>query len=257
MPSDVLYTPRADPLAALRRRMIDLAYAGQEGHLPSSFSCLEIIHALYARVMRPQDRFILSKGHAALALYVVLHEQGLISDAQLSSFPAHPFEGHPNAAAPGVAFSTGSLGHGAPLSIGLALAEKMKGSGARVYCLLGDQEMNEGSVWEAALLASRFRLGNLVWVVDDNRSADNSLPVRDVSRKLHEFGWTSSTTYGHRAAVLAEVLAVESSVLPRAVVAWTLKGYGCTLFEELSGVWHHRKIADAAERDWLKEQCYE
>lgn len=224
-------------LPALRRQMLQTAFFAQEGHLPSSFSVLEILDAIYS-VKTDADRVVLSKGHAALALYTILADRGLIPEFWWHRFcqPGSIYEGHPNHAIPGVEFSTGSLGMGIGMAAGLALGLKIQNLPGRVFCVVGDEECNEGSVWETALLAYKLRLNNLVVVVDDNRSSP--LPMQSIGDKFRAFGWQTMQAKGHDIRDLVTSLSFVSESLPTTIIASTVKGYGCPPLQDKA--WHHR-----------------
>jgi len=164
----------------LRKRILQKAYEDGMGHIPSALSILDIVWELYDKVMGPDDQFILSKGHGVMALYAVLEAKGLLVwDTKLM--------GHPKRGG-AILASTGSLGHGLPIAVGLAMAKKIKGEHGRVFCLIGDGECNEGSIWESALVASHQKLDNLSVIVDYNHSGDRALLLGDLKAKFKAFG---------------------------------------------------------------------
>lgn len=224
-------------LAQMRRDMLVTSCFAREGHLPSSFSVLELLVAIYD-VMGPDDKFTLSKGHAALALYTVLAAKGILPEFWWQRFcqPGSYYEGHPNHRVPGVTFSTGSLGHGIGMAAGLALGMKIQEQPGRVFCLVGDEELNEGSCWETALLAYTLRLNNFVVIVDDNGSSP--LGMRSIVDKFNAFGWSSFAVDGHSVEDITKALDFTSPSLPTCVVACTTKGYGCKPLRDKA--WHHR-----------------
>lgn len=237
----------------LRQQIILAATDAGEGHIPSALGILDILWVLYDQVLRidpkdPQsddrDRFILSKGHGALALYVVLAEKGFFPAAELGRFASFdsPLGGHPDRnKVPGVEASTGSLGHGLPMGVGMALGMRIRGIDRRVFVLVGDGECNEGSIWEAALLAAHHKLNNLICIVDYNHSTDRALLLGDVVRKFEAFGWNATSVSGHHPRQLCQIL--DLSVVwrshPTAIIAETVKGYGCKRMEN-NPAWHHR-----------------
>lgn len=152
----------------LRKRILEVAYRDGMGHIPSALSILDIVWNLYDRVMTPDDQFILSKGHGCMALYAVLEAKGLF-DWSVKA------QGHPKRGG-AILASTGSLGHGLPMAIGLAMAKKIKGEAGRVFCLIGDGECNEGTTWECGLMIQRFELDNLKVIVDDNGTSLYTIP---------------------------------------------------------------------------------
>jgi transketolase len=234
---------RSTDLRQLRQQMMRIAVDAGEGHLPSSYSVLEILWTLHAMVMRPGDKFVLSKGHAALALYAVLVATRRAPAAMLDSFCVEwdgPL-GHPERAAHlGIESTTGSLGHGCAMSAGIAYGLKIGGQLGTVYCLLGDQELNEGSCYEAMLLAHRFKLDNLVWIIDDNHSADRSTPVESIGHKFLAFGWGAEPCSGHSIESIERALLRPRLNKPHVIIANTVKGFGLEEFEADPQAWHHK-----------------
>lgn len=231
-------------LNALRREIVQLAYDAGEGHIASALSILDIVYVLYDKILQPEDRFVLSKGHGCLALYVVLAQKGIISQEQLHSYLKFDGDlgGHPDRnKVPGVLCSTGSLGHGLPQAVGVALAKKIKKEPGRVYCLVGDGECNEGSIWESLLLASHHKLGNLTIIVDYNRSGDRAVRLDDLWDKFEAFGInTFDLLDGHKHEFISQMSVWGSSRPnePVGVIANTTKGFGCERMS--SPAWHHR-----------------
>ena len=177
----------------LKKRIVIAAYRAGEGHIASAFSILDILYVLHTQILGPDDRFILSKGHASLAYYAAL---GLAFD----DFCGYDslFGGHPDRnKVPGVLASTGSLGHGFPIAVGVALARKIKGSPGRIYCLVGDGECNEGSIWEASLLAAHHKLDNLCLIVDHNHSNDRAIDLGNLTNKFSAFDFVVTRGSGH------------------------------------------------------------
>lgn len=227
-------------LTAIRRKIIETSFFAQEGHIPSALSIVEILAALYDHILPEEidSRFILSKGHGVLAQYAVMAEKKIIPElwwqrfCQANSY----YEGHPNHRCPGIEFSTGSLGHGFPLAAGLALGLKIQSRPGRVFCLVGDEECNEGSIWETAQLAYALRLYKLVVIVDDNRSSPQ--PMLDIAKKFKAFGWQTHEVDGHDVSSLKHALREKSNSLPTCIVARTTKGHGCEPMREKA--WHHK-----------------
>lgn len=251
-------------LRQMKERIIMCSEKHREGHIPSAFSVLDILWVLYQQVLHinpnnpsdpKRDRFVLSKGHASLGLYVMLAESGFFPYEKLEDFAAYDsmFGGHPDRnKIPGVEASTGSLGHGFPISVGMALGQKIKGENARVFALIGDGEANEGSVWEAVLLASHHKLSNLTCIVDYNHSTDRALRVDDLQKKFEAFGWQSQTIDGHDHSQIFAALNAQAEGKPTAVIAQTIKGKGCRMMEN-NPAWHHR-FPTAEEVPELLEQ---
>jgi transketolase len=237
---------------AIRRTVLDRSRAANVGHIGSSLSIADILAVLYSGVIRrgealeDRDRFILSKGHAALALYSALHLTGAISTGELEAFctDGAAVGAHPDHTVRGIDFSTGSLGHGLSIGAGAALAARMDGSQRRVFALLSDAECNEGSVWEAALFAAHHRLGNLIAVVDVNGQqafgyTRDVLGLEPLAAKWESFGWDVREVDGHDVGALTEEL-TEPSVdgRPRVVLARTTFGKGVS-FMESAIEWHY------------------
>jgi transketolase len=224
----------------------------KEGHIPSSFSIVDIIHHLYAYVLKvdpnnPQwdarDYFILSKGHGCAALYIVLHKFGFLTLDHINSYSLKGgiLGGHPDVVkVPGIEASTGSLGHGFPTAAGIALGLKIQKKSNRVYALLGDGECNEGTIWETALVASKQCLNNLTAIIDLNGSAAQILPVDPLADKWRAFGWDVLEINGHDENDLKLAFSDQKITdRPKIVIAHTIKGKGVS-FVEGHGKWHHR-----------------
>lgn len=241
----------AQEATELRREIVEALFECGGGHYGGSLSVVDLLLVLYRRLLRvrpehprapDRDRLILSKGHAAIALYAVLRRLGFL-DQPLASYGrlGSPLEGHPDVTAlPAVEFSTGSLGQGLSAGAGMALA--LRDHGSRVWVVLGDGECQEGQVWEAALLAARYRLDNLVAVIDANRfqewgmagaTGSHAEPVPALAQKWAAFGWRALEVDGHDHGCLADVLdeATATEGRPCAVVAATVKGKGVPLAE--------------------------
>ena len=246
-------------LRRLRSIIIKTAASAQEGHIPSALSVLEILWVLYDRVMsvtpdtitsEVRDRFVLSKGHASLGLYAVLAEKGFFSMETLNNFGkfGSMLGGHPDSTRiPGVEASTGSLGHGLPMAVGMALGLRIRGLPPQVYCLIGDGESNEGSIWEAALLAAHHSLANLLCIVDHNHSTDRALLMDNIGAKFAAFGWAVREVNGHDHAALYNALTWRTDK-PVCIIANTVKGHGCKAMEN-QPAWHHKSpTLDEASR---------
>lgn len=242
---------------AMRRDIIEMVAAAGSGHPGGSLSAVEIVATLYSSVMehdpaRPdmpgRDRFVLSKGHAAPVLYAALAETGYIPREELVTLRklGSRLQGHPDMRkVPGVEVSTGSLGQGLALANGMALALRLDGNTApTVFCLLGDGELQEGSVWEAAMAAAHYRLGNVVAIVDLNGLQIDGptcevMDLGNVPDKFAAFGWTVMTCDGHSLADLHDALtrAKAAEEGPVVIVARTMKGRGVSFMENLCD-WH-------------------
>ncbi|WP_405089016.1 transketolase [Microbispora sp. NBC_01389] len=260
----------ADPAAlsrtalAVREHVLAIGAGAVGTHIGGSLSAADILVALYFEVMRvrPQepgwsgrDYFVLSKGHASAALYSTLAERGFFPPSELASY-GHPdgrLMAHPTPAVPGVEFATGSLGHGLSLAVGLALAAKRAGRANRVFVLLGDGELQEGTVWEAAMSAAHYRLDNLTAVVDRNRlqingSTEDRMRLEPLADRWRAFGWQVSHADGHDFAELVPALRTPPAPGgPAVLIAATVKGRGVRHLE-------HRKQSHFAK---LGPEAYE
>lgn len=238
----------------LRKKIVNMVIEGRDGHIPSAFSIVEIINVLYRDCLKydpenpdwaERDYFILSKGHGCLALYVVLERAGFLTGPDTAMFckPGGILGEHPDCTkVPGVEASTGSLGHGLPFAVGIALGLKIAGKSNRVYVLCGDGECHEGTIWEAAHVANNLRLGNLCVIVDWNGSAAQLMPRDDLPAKWRAFGWETSVIDGHSEEAIKEALEEVNFQLegdPTVIIARTVKGRGVPLIEG-HGPWHHR-----------------
>ena len=248
--------------AALRGTVIQMSHDAQTPHLGSALSCIDILTAAYWGVLSidpaqagapGRDRFILSKGHAATALYATLAARGFFGQATLDSY--HTDGGalaeHPGPrCAPGIEAATGSLGHGLSIGIGHALAARIGGLKYRVFVLLSDGECNEGAVWEAALFGGAQRLGDLCAIVDYNKwqatgRSEETMALAPLADKWRAFGWETVEVDGHDLDALVEAMNVRSSLgAPRAIVAHTVKGRGVSFMEDDNN-WHYRIPNDA------------
>jgi transketolase len=238
-------------LKELRKQVITISTNAKEGHIPSALSILDILWVLYDQILNidpsnpkrfDRDRFVLSKGHAAIGLYTVLAQKGFFPVSELDSFASYHsiLGGHPDKnKVPGVEASTGSLGHGFPMSVGMALGLKIKKSTSRIFVIIGDGEANEGPTWESALLASHHRLTNLCCIVDYNHSTDRALQVGDLGKKFESFGWETCSINGHNHDEILAALQRKDHEKPYAIVANTIKGFGCTIMEN-NPEWHRK-----------------
>lgn len=248
---------------ALRRIILHTMRCGGRGHLASAYSLVEILRVLYDHILKvdPQnpnwierDRCILSKGHGCLALYAILADKGFFPKEELEKFCSGEtfLGGHPEYhKVPGVEATTGSLGHGPSIGIGYALSARMRGDGARVFVITGDGEINEGSVWEAAMCAAKHKLDNFTLLVDYNKlqssgSVAEIQPLEPLYDKWESFGFAVREVDGHDPAALKDLLdsLPFEAGKPSAVICHTVKGKG------LKGVennlkWHHKANVDS------------
>lgn len=242
-----------DASRSMRMDILRLAHAaGKKGaHIAPSLSMVEIMAALFVGVMdHRKDLFVLSKGHGALCYYTAMYQAGLIDKDQLDTFEENggEFSGQPSRSERNrIAFSSGSLGMGLSYGAGCALARKRNGSDGKVYVLIGDGELNEGSIWEAAMFANQFCLDNLVAIIDKNNMQSDGCS-KDIMRLQikpvwQSFGWGAVECDGHDVRSLLEAFAMEWGG-PRAVIADTVKGKGVSFMENERG-WHHGYMSDA------------
>ncbi len=241
----------------LRRDVVEIIMAGGGGHIGGDMSVLNTLLVLYKNHLNitpyttsdpGRDRFVLSKGHAVEALYAVLADCGFLDlediKARFSKFGS-PYIGHPNNKLPGIEMNSGSLGHGLPVCVGMALAGKMDGRNYRVYTVMGDGELAEGSVWEGAMAASNYGLDNLCAVVDRNRlqisgSTEEVMKQDSQEQRWAAFGWNVISVDGDSIEALdaAFTAAKHHQGQPTVIIANTTKGYGSALMENKAG-WHH------------------
>jgi transketolase len=247
----------------VRRNILNASHASGHGHIPTSFSVVEMISAVYDTMRHnpknPQwgerDIFILSKGHAALGLYAVLAGYGYLPVTELKTFGA--FQSrlgcHPDRLkVPGVEVSTGSLGHGVGMAVGMALAFQMQNSPRRVYTLIGDGEANEGSVWESVMVAASLKLNNLTIMLDFNHSQVRSLQIPNPAERFKAFCCDTVEVDGHDLEALKAAL-VQPADTVRAVVARTIKGRGCATLAGNIFEWHRKSPKPEELAQLLKE----
>lgn len=253
---------------ALRRAMLQLIVGAGAGHTGGGLSCMDILNVLYNRVLNvspetftspTRDRYVQSKGHCVEALYAVLADRGFFPAKDLETvchYQSH-YVGHPTRHIPGVEMNTGALGHGLPICIGMALAAKMDGAKFRVFTLLGDGELAEGSNWEAGLAAAHYDLDNLVAILDHN-TLQITGHTRDVmsneplDEKWRAFGWEVRSVNGHDYAALTEAINTPHPGKPLFIIANTVKGKGVSFMENV-GKWHHGVPSDAELKQALAE----
>lgn len=241
----------------LRGLVIDMSHRAGTAHLGSSLSCADIVVAAYwgglqlnpsAQSGPDRDRFILSKGHAATTLYAALALKEYFPFDWLQKYaePGSVLGEHPSPGTPGIDVATGSLGHGLPVAVGLALANRIRGFDRKICVLMSDGECNEGSVWEAALLAPAQKLANLVVVIDYNKwqatgRSDSITALEPLADKWSAFGWRAIEADGHDVSAVRDLLSApaDPSGRPTAIVAHTVKGKGVSFMEDDNN-WHYR-----------------
>ncbi|MCL2159703.1 MAG: transketolase [Oscillospiraceae bacterium] len=272
---------------AFERRLdvLEMVKAANSGHIGGDMSCMDILVALYYKIMDTKkiiaaapdrDRFVLSKGHCAEALYAVLADRGVISKSSLKSFASFGtlLAGHPMRKLPGIEAATGALGHGLSLGVGMSIgltcsececsshvAHANRSNSAKIYVLMGDGELAEGSVWEAFMSASKYKLDNLCAIIDRNRlqiSGDTKevMPLENLSEKFRTFGWECRICDGHEPDEIIKALTKDRPPSrPLAVIANTIKGFGSPIMEN-KAEWHHR-IPDDIEFEQIKKDLAE
>lgn len=240
----------------LRKNLITMIYEAKTGHTGGALSSTDIIVALYYDVMRidpknpiwsGRDRFVLSKGHSVEGYYAVLADRGFIHKDELKTFCKFQSRliGHPTVKVPGIEMNTGALGHGLPVAVGMALGGKMDGKGNRVFVLMGDGELAEGSVWEGAMAASNYKLDNLIGIIDRNRlqisgCTEDVMKLENLGAKWASFGWEVIEVDGNHMGQLVEIFNKLPLIKgkPHMVIANTVKGKGIS-FMENNPKWHH------------------
>jgi transketolase len=237
----------------LRKRILDLSQNVSAMHIAPAFSCLEIIDSIYFGLMDRQDNvpekdtFVLSKGHGCMSQYVILEELGILPKDQLDFYctPQSFLGGHPDYGTPGIEASTGSLGHGLSIAFGMAYAEKLQKRNGKIFVVLGDGEMQEGSVWEAMMMAPNLKLDNLIAFIDLNNyqglgktseTHPNFYPIVD---KCRAFGWETMEVNGHSHKEICAAVKNRLGKAPTMLVCHTIKGKGVDYMID-SPIWHYR-----------------
>lgn len=264
---------------AFERRLdvLEMVRCAKTGHIGGSMSCMDALVCLYYEVMdagkilrkeADRDRFILSKGHNGEALYTILADLGFFPKEELATYAKFDtrLPEHPNHRLPGIEFGTGALGHGLSVSVGLALALKRDGNPAHVYTMMGDGEQAEGSVWEAAMSASKYQLDNLTALIDRNYlqisgSTEDVMPLENLQQRYESFGWHAITCDGSNTDALCEALRFRCADKPVVVLSKTVKGCGSCVMEN-KAEWHHL-VPTSEEYDQIKadllskiERCF-
>lgn len=237
-----------------RRRILDISQNVSALHIGGAFSCTEIVDVIYNELMRPgnnsgksPDTFLMSKGHGCMIQYVILEDKGVLSHADLDAYctPAGRLGVHPDYGNPGIEASTGALGHGLSMVVGMALSERGHRRDGLIYTVLSDGEIQEGSTWEAILMASSFKLTNIVAVVDNNdfqslgRTSETHPSFYPLVEKFQAFGWESMEVDGHDPKGIYEAIVGRTGTKPLMVVARTTKGKGVSYMENVP-LWHYR-----------------
>lgn len=232
-----------------RKRILEVSQQVQALHMASAFSCTEMVDVIYNGLMRldNKDTFIMSKGHGCMIQYAILEDRGILSKNNMDRYcKADGILGcHPDYGNPGIEASTGALGHGLAIAVGMAYAEHIKGEGGIVYAVLSDGELQEGSTWEAFMMASSLGIDNLVAFVDNNdfqslgRTSETHPSFYPVGEKLTSFGWEAVELDGHDSGAVFEAVTGRKGGRPMAVVGKTTKGKGVSFMEDVP-IWHYR-----------------
>lgn len=253
----------------MRRTAFGMVHAAQLGHPGGDFSAIDVLATLYFGVLRfdpkrpdwpDRDRFIMSKGHATGALYTALCAASYFPEDWLATYvqPRSRLNGHPNRTyLPGVETNTGPLGHGFPVAVGVAIAGVITGRRYRTYVLTGDGEQQEGSNWEAAMVAGHRRLDHLMLIIDRNRlqqgsGTEETSGLDPLDQKYAAFGWDVTMIDGHDYPALLAALSAPPNGKPRCIIANTVKGKGVSFMENKAG-WHHRIPNDDQYAAAMKE----
>ena len=271
MPDEAVINHLRRKCLDVRRDIIEMIYTGGSGHPGGSLSAVEILTALYFHVMRlrpaephwpERDRFILSKGHAAPVVYAVLAERGFFPVEELKTFtqPGTRLQKHIDMyAAPGTELSTGSLGQGLSVAVGMALADKLDGNNRRVYTLIGDGESQEGQIWEAAMAAAQMKLHNLIVFLDYNRCQvdgyiNEIIELEPVVQKWQSFGWRVQQIDGNDLHQILSALEIAHATMgqPHMIVANTIKGKGISYMENRLE-WHSCGLTEKDYRLAMQE----
>lgn len=239
-----------------RRRLMEIVYNAKAGHIGGDLSVLNTLTALYFDVMNvdpenpkspDRDRFVLSKGHCVEALYATLEAKGYFPKEYTDTLGrfGSPLSGHPTIEVPGIEVSSGALGHGLSFGVGMAIAAKMDGKPYRTFVVMGDGEQGEGSIYEAAMSASHYKLDNLVAVIDRNHlqisgNTEDVMAIENIETRWGSFGWDVVRTDGNSASVMAETIKGldYTNGKPHLVIAETTKGKGVSYMENVAK-WHH------------------
>jgi transketolase len=245
---------------ALRKTVLDMAYAGSTVHIGCAFSIIELLAVLYRKHLRypgnapraaGRDYFVLSKGHGVMAQYACMRELGWLEDEAFSGYFADgsDLKGLSDSRVPGLEATSGSLGHGFSVGVGMAMGAKLRGTDQKTYALVGDGEINEGPIWEGALFAAHHALKNFMVIVDENGfqamgSTQEVLKLGSIQAKFESFGFEAITIDGHDEAAIDSAISqlwASASAAPKALIAKTVKGKGVP-FMENNNMWHYTRL---------------
>jgi transketolase len=264
--SAVDYDQRFVP-ARMRRTVLEMAYAGSTVHIGCAFSIIELLTVLYRNHLRYPDNdprsegrdfLVLSKGHGVMAQYACMHELGWLNDSHIKNYFADgsDLKGLSDSRIPGLEVTSGSLGHGFSVGVGIAMGLKLKSAEQKVYAVVGDGELNEGPIWEGALVAAHHQLDNLMLIVDKNGfqamgTTDEVLALGDLSAKFKSFGFETLEVDGHNERLIDEAILqlwAKGSGKPKALIAHTIKGKGVP-FMESDNQWHYTRLNEQTFSD--------
>jgi transketolase len=251
---------------AYRRRILDISQQVSALHVAPAFSCTEITDFIYNTQLRREsdgafkDVFIMSKGHGCMIQYVILEEKGLLTRADLDAYckPQGRLGAHPDFGTPGVHASTGSLGHGLGIAVGQALAERLKKTDVNIYCVLSDGEFQEGSTWEAMMMAGNLGLENLIGFMDNNdfsgleRMSEGHMAFYPLLEKARAFGWEAVEVDGHDEEQMFKAIVNRAGGKPLLLICRTIKGKGVSFMEHVP-IWHYRSPNKEEYQQGLKE----
>ena len=249
-----------------RRRILDISQQVSALHIGSAYSCTEAVDAIYNGLMRAgadggsPDTFLMSKGHGCMIQYVILEERGILSRADLDAYctPEGRLGVHPDYGNPGIVAATGALGHGLSMVCGMALAEKARKTAGTIYTVLSDGEVQEGSTWEAVMMASSLKLGNVIAIIDNNdfqslgRTSETHPSFYPLVEKFEAFGWETVEVPGHDSLAIFEAIAARRGDKPFMLVAKTTKGKGVSYMENVP-IWHYRSPNQNEYRQAIEE----
>lgn len=244
----------------IRMRVVKMIYKAKSGHIGGSLSETDILVTLFYKIMKPDDKFVLSKGHSVEAYYAILADLGYFPEEYLETYCQFGSKliGHPSVEVPGIDVATGSLGHGLSVACGMALALKRDGRDNRVYVLMGDGELQEGSNYEAAMFASTHRLDNLIGIIDRNMlqiggNTEDIVKLDPLTDRWRAFGWEAQVVDGHNFRELIQTIeSFKPNGKPHLVIARTIKGKGVSFIEN-NYKWHHKIPTDEEYKQALSE----
>ena len=252
----------------IRKRTLEMIYHAKTGHTGGALSETDILATLFYKAMKhdpenskweDRDRFILSKGHSVEPYWVILSDLGYFSEDKLQTFSAFSTDliGHPNNKVNGVEVNSGALGHGLSVSVGMAIAGKKDGKDYRVFTLMGDGEQAEGSVWEAAMAASHYKLDNLCAIIDRNKlqitgRTEDVMSAEPLKEKWEAFGFSVVEVDGHDYDALYSALTSSENGKPKLIIAYTTKGKGVSFMED-QAKWHHGVPSEEQYKQAIKE----